>query len=175
MAPQEARNTTLSPIFNLLKIKGEYGAIGGGRLTAERGGNQAAPRPCSRKKRAQFLPARLAVLINKSVNQRILIGGLPWPVGPRYGVEMIRVPVHPSQPAIDLAADFDRSIFTEVRLGCGSICADAFRFVPLVNIICELVKLLLLLPPLPSFMLFLFDPPCNCARHSSCSRSRLAR
>ena len=76
MAPQEARNTTLSPIFNLLKIKGEDGAIGGGRLTAERGGNQAAPRPCSRKKKTPFLPARLAVLIDKSVNQRILIGGL---------------------------------------------------------------------------------------------------
>jgi hypothetical protein len=70
---------------------------------------------------------------------------------------MIRVPVHPSQPAIDLAADFDGSIFAEMGLGCGSIRADTFRFVPLVNIVCELVELLLLLPPLASFVLFLFD------------------
>jgi serine/threonine-protein kinase len=44
-----------------------------------------------------------------------------------------------------------------VRLGCGSICADTFRLVPLIDVIRKPIKLLLLLPPLPSFVLLLFD------------------
>ncbi len=110
---------------------------------------------CSRKKNAPFLLARWRFDRSITKPAHLLIGGLLLPVGPRDGIQMIRVPVHPSQPAIDVAAAFDRSILAEVRLGC--VCSDAFRLTPLIDVICEPIELLLLLPPLPSFVLLLFD------------------
>lgn len=67
MAPQKHWYKTLSPIFNLLKLKGKVWAIGNGQLTAERGGKSVAPRPAQMLH--FFLPD--GGLIGHSANQRI--------------------------------------------------------------------------------------------------------
>jgi hypothetical protein len=70
VAPQKHWYKTLSPIFNLLKIKGECWAIGNGRLTAERGGKSVAPRPALARKMLHFF-LQDSGSIAQSANQRI--------------------------------------------------------------------------------------------------------
>ena len=83
-----------------------------------------------------------------------LVGALLWPIRPRDGIEMVRVPVHPSEPAIDGAADLDGAILAHVRFGGGSVCADAFCLAPFFHIVRELLETVLLLLPLSSSIFF---------------------
>ncbi len=108
VAPQETRNTTLSPIFNLLKTKGECGASGGGRLTAER-----------YRKQATHLQEKRSISSCKNIGFDGSICG-PWPENQRPFLQR-SLPEWPPDPLKGAKRTYSPFIYAVIAAMTGAV------------------------------------------------------
>ncbi len=102
-----------SPIFNPLKIKGEGGAIGGGRLTAERGGKSAGQDLTLARKKAMFSCKTVKGLLSFAAEKSLRDGEL---------LEAAKVSKPGSE--LNLRGDADLSWVLFCLEGCGLRCGE---------------------------------------------------